>query len=199
MLKKKDKLVSLAVERIELSASNKASESVRELKRQGVDVINLTVGVPDFDTPDYIKDAAYSAMLNGETKYTSIHGTDVLKKAVIQKFQKDHNRTYHSDEIAVSAGAKQIIFNAFMATLDAGDEVILPKPSYISYSAAVQLIGGSVIEVPTSENNFHLPLDKIESLITSRTKWIIINSPNNPSGVVYTDALLNGSSKPLGL
>ena len=185
-------LFSSAVKCIELSASNRASELARTLVARGVDVVNLTVGEPDFDTPEDIRDAAFAAIQRGETRYTSIHGTPALKAAVIEKFRRDNGLSYDLANIAVSAGAKQIIYNAFVATIDPGDEVIVPRPCYVSYPQMVKLVGGTVRDVSTIESDYNLPLERIGAAITPRTKWIVLNSPNNPTGAVYSRDELAG-------
>lgn len=182
--------ISAAVQRIGLSASNRASDLVRAARARGQDIINLTVGEPDFDTPEHIQEAAIRAIREGQTRYTSIHGTAALKEAVIAKFERDYGLRFGADSIAVSAGAKQIIYNALVASLDPGDEVIVPAPYYISYPHMVRLIGGTVREVAADEGDA-LPLERIEAAIGARTRWIIVNSPNNPTGAVYDRAQLS--------
>ena len=162
-----------------------------ELKRQGIDVISLSVGEPDFDTPQNVKVAANEAIKNGKTKYTQVDGTPELKAAIVAKFKRENNIEYQTNEITVGSGAKQVIFNAFMATINDGDEVIIPSPYWVSYPEMVELFGGkSVIVQTTFENNFKAKASDIEKAITQKTKWIILNSPSNPTGEVYLESEL---------
>jgi aspartate aminotransferase len=157
------------------------------LKKQGKDVIILGAGEPDFDTPEHIKQAASVAMRDGETKYTALDGTPELKHAIAAKFERDNGLTYAADEITVSAGAKQVLYNALMATLDPGDEVLIPTPYWVSYADIIQIAGGVVVPVACSEKNgFRLEAAVLEAAITLRTRWIILNSPSNPSGAAYS-------------
>ena len=157
-----------------------------EMKRQGLPVIILGAGEPDFDTPDYVKQAAIEAMNSGDTKYTTIDGTLELKKAVQQKFIRDNNLNYQLDEITTGSGAKQILFNALMSTINPGDEVIIPTPYWTSYSDIVTVCGGVPVFVECSgQNGFRLQAKDLEKAITERTKWIMFNSPSNPTGVAY--------------
>jgi aspartate aminotransferase len=159
-----------------------------ELKRQGQDVIILGAGEPDFDTPDHIKDAAARAIRDGDTKYTALDGTPALKGAIRDKFKRDNNLVFAQDQITVSTGAKQVLFNAFMASLDPGDEVIIPTPFWVSYADIVLIAGGRPTLVPCSEENgFRLTAEALERAITPRTRWVLLNSPSNPSGAAYTE------------
>lgn len=156
-----------------------------ELKAQGYDVISLGVGEPDFDTPNNIKQAAIDAIKRGYTKYTSSGGAKELKTAVINKFKRENNIEYKENEICISSGAKQVIYNAFMATLNPGDEVIITAPFWVSYPEMVKISGGVPVIVNCNPlNNFSLDIDAIEKAITPKTKWLLLNSPNNPSGAI---------------
>jgi aspartate aminotransferase len=156
-------------------------------RQQGHPVIALAAGEPDFDTPDFIKDAAARAMREGQTKYTTLDGSPAIKAAICQKFARDNGLTFTPDQISVSAGSKQVINNALMATLDPGDEVIMAAPFWVSYADIVQICGGTPVVVPCSEQNaFRLMPEDLEKTITPRTRWLIVNSPCNPSGTVYS-------------
>lgn len=158
-----------------------------EMKRQGGNIIILGAGEPDFDTPEPIKAAAAQAMRRGDTKYTALDGTPALKAAIAAKFQRDNGLTYETNEITVSTGAKQVLFNALMATLDPGDEVIIPTPYWVSYLDIVQILDGVPVLVPCrEENGFRLDPQDLEKAITAKTRWIILNSPSNPSGAAYS-------------
>lgn len=157
------------------------------LKEQGKDVISLSAGEPDYDTPQWIKDAALQAMNNGQTKYTPVGGTALLKQAIITKLKRDNGFTYERDQIIVSTGGKQVIFNAFMATINAGDEVIIPAPYWVSYPDIVSLFEGIPVFINCPiENEFKLQPSQLAASITPKTKWLILNSPSNPTGCVYT-------------
>lgn len=165
------------------------SQRARDLKAEGKEIIDLGVGEPDFDTPEFIKTATVEAMARGETKYTATNGSLALRKAISDKFLNENGLSYGAEQIAVGAGAKQIIFNAFMATLDEGDEVVLPAPYWASYPDMVRIVGGVPVAVPCPESQgFLLTPDALEAAITPRTKWVVLNSPNNPSGAAYRDA-----------
>jgi len=157
-----------------------------QMKRAGEDVIVLGAGEPDFDTPENVKDAATRAMARGETKYTHLDGSPAMKEAVRHKFLSENRLDFTTDEITVSAGAKQIIYNAFMATLDPGDEVILPAPYWTSYMDVVRICGATPVVVACdAENGFRATAEQIERAITPRTRWLLLNSPSNPSGAAY--------------
>jgi aspartate aminotransferase len=161
----------------------------QELKAQGKDVIGLAAGEPDFDTPDFIKEAAYAAIKAGQTKYTAIDGTPALKQAIIAKFTRDNQLTYKPNQISVGTGGKQIIFNALMASVSAGDEVIIPTPYWVSYPDMVNLAEGTPVFVATTaSNNFRVSPADLEKAITPKTKWLILNSPSNPTGAAYSRA-----------
>jgi aspartate aminotransferase len=158
-----------------------------ELKAQGKDVIGLAAGEPDFDTPDFIKEAACAAIAAGQTKYTAVDGTPALKRAIIDKFAKENNLTYKPNQISVGAGGKQVIFNAMLASLSPGDEVIIPAPYWVSYPDMVNLAEGVPVIVATkAANKFRMSPDDFERAITPKTKWLILNSPSNPSGAAYS-------------
>ncbi len=175
------------VSRISASPSALTSQRARELKADGHDVIALSSGEPDFQPPDFVIEAAHRAMLAGQTKYTTMSGTAELKAAIIEKFRRENNLDYTAAEIMVSTGAKQVIFNALMATVEAGDEVIIPTPFWIAYEQIVELANGTAKLVPCSaERAFKLDAETLARHITPTTKWLILNSPSNPSGAVYT-------------
>ena len=160
-----------------------------DLKRQGRDVIILGAGEPDFDTPEHVKEAAARAMRTGATKYTALDGTPELKAAIRAKFKRDNGLDFAQNEITVAAGAKQILFNTMMATLEPGDEVIIPTPYWVTYADIVLIAGGKPVLVPCQETNgFRLVADDLARAITSRTRWLMLNSPSNPSGAAYSEA-----------
>jgi aspartate aminotransferase len=164
------------------------SNLARELQAAGRDVIGLGAGEPDFDTPDHVKAAAIAAIHAGQTKYTAVDGTPELKVAVASKFARENGLEYRTDQISVGAGGKQIIYNALMATLDPGDEVIIPAPYWVSYPDMTLLAGGTPVVVRCPEQaGFKLQPEDLEQAITPRTKWLILNSPNNPTGAAYTE------------
>ena len=180
-----------ALSRVKPSATIAVSQKARELKAQGRDVIGLGAGEPDFDTPDNIKDAAIEAIKRGETKYTPVSGIPELRKAIAAKFKRENGLDYEPPQTIVGTGAKQILFNAFMATLNAGDEVIIPAPYWVSYPEMVAICGGTPVFVETTiEDSFKLTPQALEKAITPKTKWLIFNSPSNPSGAAYSEAEL---------
>lgn len=175
------------VNRIATSPSALASQRARELRAQGHDIIALSSGEPDFQTPPHIVEAAYRAMLDGQTKYTTMSGTAELKDAIRDKFSRETGLAYGHDEILVSTGAKQVIFNAVMAGVEKGDEVIVPAPYWISYEQMVQMAGGTVKTVQCGpQTGFKLTDEQLEAAITPDTRWLMLNTPSNPSGAVYT-------------
>jgi aspartate aminotransferase len=177
--------------RISPSQTIAIASKARALKAAGRDVISLSAGEPDFDTPQFIKDAATAAMQAGETKYTDVAGTLALRKAVAEKFRRDSGIDYAADEIIVSTGGKQVIFNAMLATLNPGDEVIIPTPCWVSYPDIVSFAEGVPTLIPCGENNgFKLRAEDLEAAITPRTKWFLLNNPNNPTGAAYSAAEL---------
>ena len=158
-----------------------------ELRRQGKDVISLSQGEPDFDTPVHIRDAAKVALDAGATRYTDVDGTPELKQAIVGKFQRENGLTYETSQITVGTGGKQVIYNAFMASINDGDEVIIPAPYWVSYPDIVRLAGGTPVIVPCPETNaFKLSAALLRSAMTPRTKWLVLNSPNNPTGSAYS-------------
>ncbi len=167
------------------------SMKAAELKASGKNIISLSMGEPDFDTPDNIKQAAIAAINKGDTKYTAVDGTAALKKAIIAKFKRENNLDYKASEIIVSTGAKQVIYNALVATLNKGDEVLIQAPYWVSYPDMVLLAGGTpVIAESKADNNFKLTPKALEEKITPKTKWLILNSPSNPTGACYSKAEL---------
>ncbi len=174
------------------------SMKAAELKAEGKDIISLGMGEPDFDTPQNIKNAAILAINQGDTKYTAVDGTSALKKAIIQKFKRENNLDYEASQIIVSTGAKQVIFNALIATINPQDEVIIPAPYWVSYPDMVLLAGGKPVIVESSEkNNFKISAADLEAKITPKTKWLILNSPSNPTGACYSSDELKKISKVL--
>ena len=162
-------------------------ETARRLKRQGHSVIVLAAGEPDFDTPDNVKEAAFRAIRDGQTKYTALDGTPELKHAIIDKFSRENGLAYRPDEVMAAAGAKQLIYNAFMASLDEGDEVVLAAPYWTSYADIVTVAGGRPVVIAGRESNgFRLLADELEAAITPATRWLLLNSPSNPSGAAYS-------------
>ncbi len=179
--------LSQRVKNLKPSPTLATDAKAKLLKCQGVDIINFSVGEPDFDTPQHIKEAAYDAIRNGFTKYTAVDGIPELKKAIIQKFREDTGLDYKPTEVMVSTGGKQCLYNIFQAIVDDGDEVIIPVPYWVSYPPIVELAGGMPVYLPSEpENGFALDIDKLKSLINYRTKAIILNSPSNPTGMVYS-------------
>ncbi len=166
-----------------LSISTKASE----LKAAGRDILTLSAGEPDFNTPDFVCDAAYAAAKAGETKYTPVGGTNELKQAIINKFKRDNDIEYAMDEVMAGTGGKQILYNGFMASVNKGDEVIIPAPYWVSYPDMTLLAEGTPVIVECSEaEGFKITAEKLEAAITPKTKWLILNSPSNPTGATYT-------------
>ncbi|MEZ5879391.1 MAG: pyridoxal phosphate-dependent aminotransferase [Nitratireductor sp.] len=173
--------------RVKPSATIAVSQKARELRAAGKDVIGLGAGEPDFDTPDNIKAAANKAIADGKTKYTPVSGIPELRQAISGKFKRENGLDYAPDQTIVGTGGKQILFNAFMATLNPGDEVIIPAPYWVSYPEMVLICGGTPVFVETRiEDNFKLDPQALEAAITPKTKWLIFNSPSNPSGAAYS-------------
>ena len=176
-----------ALSRVKPSATIAVTQKARDLKGQGRDIISLSVGEPDFDTPDNIKDAAIAAIRRGETKYPPVSGINPLREAIAGKFKRENNLDYKPSQVIVGTGGKHILFNAFMATLNPGDEVIVTAPYWVSYPEMVALCGGTAVVVQTKmEHGFKLQPEDLERAITPRTKWVVLNSPSNPSGAAYT-------------
>jgi aspartate aminotransferase len=179
--------------RIKPSATIAVTDKARALKEAGRDVIGLGAGEPDFDTPENIKEAAIKAIRDGKTKYTAIDGIPELKAAIAAKFKRENNLDYRPEEISVGTGGKQVLFNALMATLNPGDEVIVPAPYWVSYPEIVSLAGATPVCLETSmESGFKLSAEALEAAITPKTKWLILNSPGNPTGAAYTRAEVKG-------
>ena len=191
-------IISDSLKRIKPSPTIAVSQKARELKAAGRDVIGLGAGEPDFDTPENIKEAAIKAINAGDTKYTAVDGTAALKEAIINKFKRENNLNYTNEEITVGVGGKHVIYNLMMATLNKGDEVLIPAPYWVSYPDIVLLAGANpiVIECP-KEQGFKLTAKDLESKITNNTKWLILNSPSNPTGACYTEQEIKNLSQVL--
>ena len=184
-------IVANRLSRIKPSPTIAVTNKAKELKAAGRDVIGLGAGEPDFDTPDFIKDAACKAIAAGETKYTAVDGTPALKDAIIAKFKRDNDLDYARDQITVGTGGKQVLYNALMASVNPGDEVLIPAPYWVSYPDMVLLAEGTPVTIECQpENNFKLTAEALEAAITPKTKWLIFNSPSNPTGGAYTRAEL---------
>ena len=180
-----------ALGRVQPSQTIAVTTKARDLQAAGHDVLGLGAGEPDFDTPDNIKEAAIQAIRDGKTKYTNVDGTPELKQAICAKFSRENGLTYKPSQVIVAPGGKKIIFNAMMATLNPGDEVIVPAPYWVSYPDIVQLVGGTpVIVEATLQDKFKLRPEALEKAITPKTKWLIFNHPSNPTGVAYSRAEL---------
>ena len=191
-------LTAERLDRVSPSQTIAISSKARALKAAGRDIISLSAGEPDFDTPVNIKAAAIRAIEAGETKYTDVAGTLALRQAVAAKFKRDSNLDYTPSEVMISTGGKQVIFNAMVATLNAGDEVIIPSPCWVSYPDIVALADGAPVIVPCSQNSgFKLRPEDLEAAITPKTKWLMLNSPSNPSGAAYTAAELRALAEVL--
>tara|TARA_Y100000994_G_scaffold242839_1_gene240293 strand:- start:1318 stop:2517 length:1200 start_codon:yes stop_codon:yes gene_type:complete len=181
-------IVSNNLKRIKPSPTIAVTQKAKELKALGKDIIGLGAGEPDFDTPDNIKQAAIKAIKDGDTKYTAVDGTPALKNAIIKKFKRENNLDYQIDQITVGTGGKQVIYNAMMATLNDGDEVIIPAPYWVSYPDIVLLAGGTPVILECNEKQgFKVNPSALEKSITKKTKWIILNSPSNPTGACYSE------------
>ncbi|RIJ31565.1 pyridoxal phosphate-dependent aminotransferase [Henriciella algicola] len=179
--------LSRAVERVQPSATIAVTTKANEMKRQGIDVIGLGAGEPDFDTPKHVKEAAIKAINDGKTKYTPADGIPELKEAICAKFKRDNDLEYTPAQINVSPGGKAVLYNAFMATLNPGDEVIVPAPYWVSYPEMARLAGGDPVFVQCGPNsNYKLSPEALEQAITPNTKWLVLNSPSNPTGAAYT-------------
>jgi len=180
-------LISAALGRISPSPTLAMTSRVLELKAQGIEVIGLAAGEPDFDTPDFVKEAAIEAIRAGKTKYTNVDGTAELKAAIAAKFKRDNGLDYQPSQISVNVGGKHTLFNALVATVEAGDEVIIPAPYWVSYPDIVQYCGGTPAIVPAgAAQGYKIQPDQLEAAITPRTKWLVLNSPSNPTGAAYT-------------
>jgi aspartate aminotransferase len=180
-------LIAQRLGRVKESATTVFTQLARDMLAQGRDVISLSSGEPDFDTPDNVKEAAIDAIRQGETKYTPINGIPELKAAICAKFKRDNELDYKPSQVFVSPGGKHVIYNALMATLDAADEVIIPAPYWVSYPDMVVLCGGEPVIVNCPQNNgFKMRPEDLEAAITDKTKWLILNSPSNPTGASYS-------------
>ncbi|MDC0449796.1 pyridoxal phosphate-dependent aminotransferase [Pelagibacteraceae bacterium] len=181
-------IVSNSLKRIKPSPTLAVTQKARELKAAGKEVISLGAGEPDFDTPENIKQVAIKAINNGDTKYTAVDGTPALKEAIIKKFKRENNLDYQVDQVTVGAGGKHVIYNAMVATLNEGDEVLVPAPYWVSYPDIVLLAGGTPIILKCNEKQgFKINPSELEKSITKKTKWIILNSPSNPTGACYSE------------
>jgi aspartate aminotransferase len=184
-------LISAALDRITPSPTLAMTSRVLDLKAKGIDVIGLSAGEPDFDTPDFVKDAAIEAIRAGKTKYTNVDGTAELKAAVAAKFARDNELTYAASQISVNVGGKHTLFNALVATVGPGDEVVIPAPYWVSYPDIVQFAGGTPVIVKAgADQDYKISPEQLDAAITPRTKWVLLNSPSNPSGAAYTEAEL---------
>jgi aspartate aminotransferase len=180
-------LQSDALARVKPSATLAADQKARDLKAAGRNVIGLAAGEPDFDTPQNIKEAAIKAIMDGKTKYTNVDGIAELKQAVADKFERENGLKYKPSQVNIAPGGKPVIWNAMLATLNPGDEVIVPTPYWVSYWDIVAMAGGTPKALPTSAaTGFKIQPEKLEEAITPRTRWILLNSPSNPSGAAYT-------------
>jgi len=178
---------SARIARTRISASAAAAQRARELRAAGVDILELAQGEPDFNTPDHVIEAAYRAMKDGQTHYTPADGTAELKAAIIGKFKRENGLTFKPENISAGAGGKQVLHNALMATLDPGDEVVIPAPSWVAYADITHYAEGVPVWVPTKAGNgFKLRPEELEAAITPRTRWLMLNSPSNPSGAVFS-------------
>jgi aspartate aminotransferase len=178
---------SAALQRIKPPATLVMSTRARALKREGRDVIGLSAGEPDFDTPDNVKDAAIRAIREGKTKYTDVDGLPELKEAVVEKFKRENGLEYTTQQVNVSPGGKAVLFNALMGTLSPGDEIVVPTPYWVSYPEIARMAGAQAVFAPTyKDDGFKLKPEALERAITPKTKWLILNSPNNPSGAAYS-------------
>ncbi len=191
-------ILSASLNRIKPSPTMAVVKKATELKASGKDIISLGAGEPDFDTPDNIKQAAIEAINSGKTKYTIVDGTIELKRAIIEKFKRENNLNYNEKQVTVGVGGKHVIFNAILATINQGDEVIIPAPYWVSYPDIVLLAGGTPKFIECGEeNDFKVTPEQIEKSINDKTKWIILNSPSNPTGSVYSEEELRKIGKVL--
>ncbi len=180
-------LVAQRMSRIKPSATMAITNKARVLKAEGRDIIGLGAGEPDFDTPDNIKDAAIQAIRDGQTKYTAVDGTPELKQAICDKFKRDNGLDYAPEQVSVGTGGKQILYNALLASVDPGDEVIIPAPYWVSYPEMVEMAEGTPVFISCPQNNnFKMLPEDLEAAITPKTKWLIMNSPSNPTGSAYS-------------
>jgi aspartate aminotransferase len=179
--------LSAAIERIQPSATLAMTQRVAELKRSGVDIIGLSAGEPDFDTPDFVKEAAIAAIRDGQTKYTDVGGTPALRAAIRGKFARDNQLTYADDQVIAGVGGKHVLFNALVATLNPGDEVVIPAPYWVSYPDIVAFAGGAPVFIAAgAAQNYKITPAQLDAAITPATRWVILNSPSNPTGAAYS-------------
>jgi len=179
--------LSARADRARLSASARAAQRARELRAEGKNIVELAQGEPDFNTPDHVIEAAYKAMYAGQTHYTQVDGTPELKAAIVAKFRRENDLDCRPENISAGAGGKQVLYNALMATLNPGDEVLIPAPSWVAYADITHFCEGVPVWLPTrAEDGFKLRPEALERAITPRTKWLMLNSPSNPSGAVYS-------------
>ncbi len=179
--------LSAALSRIQPSATLAMTQRVGQLKREGIDIIGLSAGEPDFDTPDFVKEAAIKAIIDGRTKYTDVGGTPELKAAIVAKFARENRLHYTADEVIVGVGGKHVLFNAIVATVEAGDEVIIPAPYWVSYPDIVAFAGGTPVAIPAGANQLYKILpEQLEAAITPATRMVLLNSPSNPTGAAYS-------------
>lgn len=184
-------LIARRVQALKPSTTLAIDALAKQLKAEGKDVISLALGEPDFETPENVKAKAIEAIQQNKTKYTSVAGTETLKQAIVDKFQRENHLSYTKNEVMVSTGAKQALFNAFLATLNPEDEVIIPAPYWVSYPTMVDIAGGKNVILPTKEeHNFCVMPDELEAALTPHTKWLLLNSPSNPLGSCYGKAEL---------
>ena len=187
---------SQRVSRIQPSPTISITAKAKKLKQEGKKIIDFSAGEPDFDTPDNIKQAAIKAIKDGQTKYTPVNGTKELIEAIIKKFKRENDLIFESDEITVGCGGKQVIYNALVATIEKGDEIIIPAPFWVSYPDMAILVEGHPVVLDCSlENNFKINPQDLENKITNRTKWVILNSPSNPTGAFYSEQELQNLAK----
>jgi len=180
-------LVATRLNGVKPSASSHAAQRARDLAASGVEVISLATGEPDFETPPHVIEAAHAAMLSGDTKYTRVGGTPAMIKAIALKFRRDNGLDYKASELIAAPGTKNLIFLALMATLNPGDEVIVPAPHWVSYTDMTKLVGGAPVVVSCTQNNaYKLDAAALQGAITPRTRWVMLNTPNNPTGAVYS-------------
>src|SRR6185312_2537146 len=181
--------LSVRAGRARLSASARAAQRARELRAAGKNIIELAQGEPDFNTPDHVIEAAYRAMHAGQTHYTPVDGIPELKTAIVEKFRRENGIECRPENVSVGAGGKQVLFNALMATLDPGDEVLIPAPSWIAYADITGFAEGVPRLLATRpQDGFKLRAEDLERAITPRSKWLMLNSPSNPTGAVYSEA-----------
>ena len=187
---------SQRVSRIQPSPTISITAKAKKLKQEGKKIIDFSAGEPDFDTPNNVKEAAIQAIKDGQTKYTPVNGTKELIEAIIKKFKRENDLIFESDEITVGCGGKQVIYNALVATIEKGDEIIIPAPFWVSYPDMAILVEGHPVVLDCSlENNFKINPQDLENKITNRTKWVILNSPSNPTGAFYSEQELQNLAK----